>query len=118
MSDPPAVGRDGRAALPAALPPVEIGGDGLFDGLGLGGVPFESEAFNDRFRVSCDDPLYASALVHPRMMALTFAHQRGITRVRQRMPWEPAAIARVTSDLVAQPRSAPWVLSSSSSSCS
>jgi hypothetical protein len=69
-------------ALPATLPPVEIGDDGVFDGLVPGGVHFESGAFNDRFRVSCDDPRYASAFVHPRMMELMLARQRGITRVR------------------------------------
>lgn len=69
-------------ALPAALPPVEVADDGLFDTLGLAGVQFESEAFNDRFRVSCDDARYASALVHTRMMELMLARQHGITRVR------------------------------------
>jgi len=63
--------------LPAALPPVEVGDEGLLDSFGLGGVRFESTAFNDRFRVSCDDPRYASALVHPRMMGLMLARQRG-----------------------------------------
>lgn len=69
-------------ALPAALPPIEIGDEGLFDALGLGGVQFESTEFNDRFRVSCDDRRFASAFVHPRMMGLMLARQRGITRVR------------------------------------
>jgi hypothetical protein len=69
-------------ALPTTLPPVEIDDDGLFDGLGSGGVEFESAAFNDRFHVSCDDPRYASAFVHPRMMGLMMARQRGTTRVR------------------------------------
>lgn len=68
--------------LPAALPPVEVGDEGLLDSFGLGGVRFESTAFNDRFRVSCDDPRNASALVHPRMMGLMLARQRAITRVR------------------------------------
>lgn len=69
-------------ALPAALPPIEIGDEGLFDALGLGGVQFESQAFNDRFRVSCDHPRFASAFVHPRMMGLMMDRQQGITRVR------------------------------------
>lgn len=55
--------------LPVALPPLmitrETGLRRMFHGRDL---ELENAAFNEQFRVDCDDDRYGSAVMHPRMM--------------------------------------------------
>jgi hypothetical protein len=44
------------------------------DALSFHDQQFESEAFNDAFKVACDDPRFATALIDARMMEWLLAH--------------------------------------------
>jgi hypothetical protein len=55
--------------LPVALPPLTLSKEsGLKRMFGGRDLELESEAFNEAFRVGCQDDRYASAVLHPRMM--------------------------------------------------
>lgn len=55
--------------LPAALPPLNLQLDsGLRRALGGRDLELENQTFNDKFRITCADDRYASAVLHPRMM--------------------------------------------------
>jgi hypothetical protein len=61
--------------LPYRLPHLEVRPEGIFGGrvaaaLGFGDLEVESEAFNQAYRVDCDDDRYGTAMIHPRMMEL------------------------------------------------
>jgi hypothetical protein len=61
--------------LPHPLPTLEVRQEGIFGGrvasaLGFGDLELESEAFNQAYRVECDDNRYGTAMLHPRMMEL------------------------------------------------
>lgn len=55
--------------LPRELPSLRLYNTRFHGGLGV-----ESEAFNRRYRVVCDDPRYATAMLHPRMLELALAN--------------------------------------------
>jgi hypothetical protein len=58
------------APLPASCPPLWVGtGGGLQPTEKTPRVHFESIAFNEKVRVLCADPYFATALIDPRMMA-------------------------------------------------
>lgn len=64
--------------LPHRLPDLEVRPEGIFGGrvagaLGFGDLELESEAFNQAYRVDCDDKRYGTAMLHPRMMELLLA---------------------------------------------
>jgi hypothetical protein len=52
--------------LPAALPRIRVGPEGVLGGIGRLDIDVESEAFNRRYRVRCDDRRYAVDLLTPR----------------------------------------------------
>ncbi len=55
--------------LPSALPPLTLSAEsGITRMLNGRDLELESQAFNDRFRITCQDERYASAVLHPRMM--------------------------------------------------
>lgn len=58
--------------LPVGLPDLAVGPEPFFDAgavePGVARVDVESDAFNQRFRVTGADPRYLSAMLHPRMM--------------------------------------------------
>ena len=55
--------------LPSALPPLTLTAEsGVTRMLAGRDLELESQAFNDRFRITCADERYASAVLHPRMM--------------------------------------------------
>jgi len=62
----------GIATIPAACPDMHLGHEGFFgsieNALGAHDVEFESDEFNKRFRVKCDDQKFAFSLVDGRMM--------------------------------------------------
>lgn len=45
-------------------------GDKIAGFLGMGDIQFESDDFNRRFSVTCDDPRFAFGVLHPRSMEL------------------------------------------------
>lgn len=59
-------------ALPAFLPTVEVTPEGLgaklVKMLGARDLQFESEAFNEAYRVAASDPRVGHAILHPRLM--------------------------------------------------
>jgi hypothetical protein len=64
--------------LPAPLPNLEVGHEGIFGGavakaLGFGDIRFESEQFNRSFRVTAADERFGHAVIHPQMMELLLA---------------------------------------------
>ncbi|WP_112248567.1 hypothetical protein [Kribbella monticola] len=64
--------------LPAPLPNLEVGHEGIFGGavakaLGFGDIRFESEQFNRTFRVTAADQRFGHAVIHPQMMELLLA---------------------------------------------
>jgi hypothetical protein len=58
--------------LPAALPRLQLTGENVLTrmagALGLDDIELESEDFNRRYRVSCDDRRFAYDVLHPRAM--------------------------------------------------
>lgn len=81
--------------LPASLPPLAVGPEGVFGGrvagvAGRGDVQTESEEFNRAFRVEGDDR-YAMAVLHPRMMELLLSAPRTQWRIERDwlVYWEP-----------------------------
>ncbi len=55
--------------LPTALPPLTLTKDsGLQRMFGGRDQELENQAFNDTFRIDCQDDRFASAVLHPRMM--------------------------------------------------
>ncbi|MDQ1711111.1 MAG: hypothetical protein QOE45_561 [Frankiaceae bacterium] len=60
--------------LPCVLPRLDVGPEGLFSRigqvLGMQDIELESEDFNRRFRVRCEDPKFATDVLTPRTMEL------------------------------------------------
>lgn len=56
--------------LPFALPPISVNGDRVGDK-----SKFESEAFNDAFKVRAGNAKFASDVIHPRMMEWLLANR-------------------------------------------
>lgn len=55
--------------LPVALPPLTLTAEsGITRMLAGRDFELESQAFNDQFRITCQDERFASAVLHPRMM--------------------------------------------------
>ncbi|GAA0621826.1 hypothetical protein GCM10009534_66400 [Kribbella sandramycini] len=60
--------------LPAALPPLTVSHDSALRRAFSADIELESQAFNDAFRVDCQDQRYASAVLHPRLMEWMLAN--------------------------------------------
>jgi len=62
----------GLLTIPAACPRIRVGHEGFFsrlgEHLGMHDVEFESDDFNRRFRVKCDDQKFAFCLIDGKMM--------------------------------------------------
>ncbi len=56
--------------LPARMPPLQVGPNGL----GSSTLSFESGAFNEQFTVYAQDPKYAYDVIHPRQMEYLMAN--------------------------------------------
>lgn len=67
--------------LPCQLPGLHVGKENMLTRIGsvvgFADIEFESEDFNRAFRVQCDDPKFASDVLHPRAMEMLLAHGRG-----------------------------------------
>ena len=67
--------------LPCQLPELHVGKENMLTRfgamVGFADIEFESEDFNRAFRVRCDDPKFASDVLHPRAMEMLLQHGRG-----------------------------------------
>lgn len=67
--------------LPCQLPALHVGKENMLtrigSAVGIADIEFESEDFNRAFRVKCDDPKFASDVLHPRAMEMLLEHGRG-----------------------------------------
>ncbi|TDD46483.1 hypothetical protein E1263_36395 [Kribbella antibiotica] len=54
--------------LPVALPPITVSQDSTLKRAFGNDIELESQAFNEAFRVDCEDPRYATAVLQPRLM--------------------------------------------------
>ena len=67
--------------LPCAMPGLHVGKENMLTRIGsvmgFADIEFESDDFNRAFRVRCDDPKFASDLLHPRAMEMLLQYGRG-----------------------------------------
>jgi hypothetical protein len=68
--------------LPCPMPGLHVGKENILtrigSAVGFADIEFESDDFNRAFRVRCDDPKFASDVLHPRAMELLLQHGRGV----------------------------------------
>jgi hypothetical protein len=81
----------GLTSLPAPVPHLVIEPESILRGLrevlGLLDQQFESEEFNRRWKVRCDDPRFASAAVSPTVMEFLLDDTVSRVRFELRGPW-------------------------------
>jgi hypothetical protein len=73
----------------------EVPGAGLARAFGVRDIELESEAFNERFHVLCDDRRFATAFFDPLMMGWLLEDAPGRLRCEVRGDWALVALPRV-----------------------